>query len=324
MLEVNDRRQAEDALRKSEEKYRELVELSNSIIIRRDISGKLTFINEYAQKFFGYTADEIIGRNIVGTLVPFHDKDGRDLQQMIHDIGANPELYVRNENENMRKDGSAVWIVWSNRGIMDENGNCAEILGVGTDITERRLAEIQIRKLLAEKELILQEVHHRIKNNMNTISVLLHLQSQSASIKDGAAAAVLQDARSRVLSMMLIYDKLYDSRDFRNISTRSYFPDLINGISSTFPNYERVAIKTRIDELVMDSNILAPAGIIINELLTNAFKYAFTYMEQGKIEISFLKRGDRSFEIIFCDNGCGMPESVVPGKYSCAADGRDI
>lgn len=311
-LEIGERRQAEKALRESEEKYRELVELSNSIIIRRDITGKLIFLNEYALRYFGYTADEIIGKNIVGTLVPFRDRDGKDLQQMIHDIGAHPELYEKNENENIRKDGSTVWIVWSNRGIMDEDGSCVEILGIGTDITERRLAEQEIKRLLMEKELLLQEVHHRIKNNMNTISVLLHLQS--ASMQDRGAADALLDARSRVLSMMLIYDKLYDSRDFRSISTTSYFPDLINEISSTFPGYERITIETRIDDCILDSKILAPAGIIINELLTNAFKYAFNSAEHGRIEISFKRKGDLEFEIIFRDNGSGMPANVVPGK----------
>ncbi|PKL17024.1 MAG: hypothetical protein CVV49_13380 [Spirochaetae bacterium HGW-Spirochaetae-5] len=311
-VEIKERKLTEKALRESEEKYRDLIKFSNSIIFRIDRKGVITYANDYALNFFGYSPDEILWKNVIGTIVPETDKAGRNLKQMMDEITANPELYERNENENIRKDGTTAWIVWSNRGIPGENGEYTEILCIGTDISERRVAEIEVKKLLNEKEILLHEVHHRIKNNMNTIAGLLYLQSES--IDNELASSSLKEAHSRVLSMMLIYDKLFRSNDFNNISTAGYLPDLIAGIIQTFPNFGHVQIKTEIEDCLMGTNTLVPVGIIINELVTNAFKYAFTGVEQGMIDISFLKRGDNLFEIIVKDNGKGLPESIVVGE----------
>jgi PAS domain S-box-containing protein len=312
--EIRERKLTETALRESEEKYRELIHYSNSIILRMNNKGIITYINDYALNFFGYSSDEILWKSVIGTIVPGIDQSGRNLDEMIKCIIVNPELYERNENENMRKDGSSVWVVWSNRGIADENGDCVEILCIGTDISERRLAEIEIKKLLDEKEILLHEVHHRIKNNMNTIAGLLYLQSES--IENDLASSALKEAHSRVLSMMLIYDKLFRSNDFNNISTVAYLPDLITGIMQTFPNFSHIQIKTEIDDCVMGTNALVPVGIIINELVTNAYKYAFTGVDKGIINISFLKKGGNLFEIVVKDNGKGLPESIVLGESS--------
>jgi PAS domain S-box-containing protein len=139
--DITERKRVEEALRKSEAKYRELVQNANSIILRMDLKGYITFFNEFAQSFFGYSEDEIIGRNVVGTIVPEIDSFGRDLTAMIEDIGRNPEQYKTNENENMRRNGERVWVAWTNRAIHDRGGNITEILCVGNDITERRQAE---------------------------------------------------------------------------------------------------------------------------------------------------------------------------------------
>ncbi len=311
-IEIKERKLTEGALRESEEKYRELIQLSNSIILRMDNKGRVTYANDYALNFFGYSRDELLWKSVIGTIVPQTDRSGRNLEEMVDQLVTDPTQFERNENENMRKDGSHVWIVWSNRGIAEENGKIVEVLCIGTDITQRRLAEIEIKKLLGEKEIILHEVHHRIKNNMNTIAGLLYLQSMS--IEDATAASALKDAHNRVLSMMLIYDKLFCSADFNSISTVSYFPELIAGIKSTFPDSGNIEIQTRIDDCVLDSNVLVPVGIVINELITNSFKYAFPGKRTGLIEIAFLKTGDKTFSIIFKDNGTGIPESIVLGE----------
>jgi two-component system cell cycle sensor histidine kinase/response regulator CckA len=132
------------ALQESEEKYRELVENANSIILRMDKEGQVAFFNEFAQRFFGFPEEDIIGRNVVGTIVPEKETTGRDLAAMIADIGRNPEAYVNNENENMRSNGERVWIAWTNKPILTPDGNIREILCVGNDITERKRIEEEL------------------------------------------------------------------------------------------------------------------------------------------------------------------------------------
>jgi len=173
----------EEAPGESERNYRELVQNANSIIMRRDPAGRITFFNEYAQRFFGYAEEEILGKNVLGTIVPEVDSQGRDLARMIRDIGRNPERYANNENENVRRDGQRVWIAWTNKAIPDPDGKVREILCVGNDITERkRLQErlLHSRKMEAVGRLA-EGIAHDFNNILTAIIgcselMLMHLQ----------------------------------------------------------------------------------------------------------------------------------------------------
>jgi len=145
---VQERNKAEAALRESEKNYRELVQSANSIIMRMDTEGKITFFNTYAQIFFGYREEEIIGKNVIGTIVPELNIAGFDLAVMIKDIGAHPERYVSNENENIRRNGERVQVTWMNKAIYNEAGRVSEILCVGIDVTEKW----QLEKRLAQAQ----------------------------------------------------------------------------------------------------------------------------------------------------------------------------
>jgi PAS domain S-box-containing protein len=145
---VSQRNMAEAALRKSERSYRELVQSANSIIMRMDTEGRVIFFNTYAQNFFGYRKEDIIGKNVIGTIVPERDRAGFDLVSMIKDIGVHPERYVSNENENIRRNGERVRVTWMNKAIYDDAGNVSEILCVGIDVTEKW----QLEKRLAQAQ----------------------------------------------------------------------------------------------------------------------------------------------------------------------------
>ncbi|HUH78972.1 MAG TPA: PAS domain S-box protein [Methanoregula sp.] len=141
-----ERRRALDEVRKSEEKYREIVEDANAIILKWDKSGTITFFNEFAQEFFGYSADEIVGKSVIGTIVPPTESGSqRDLAGMIGDIVRSPWNYIQNENENIKKDGTRVWVQWRNRPLFDEKGGFAGLFSIGTDVTEQRLARERLR-----------------------------------------------------------------------------------------------------------------------------------------------------------------------------------
>jgi PAS domain S-box-containing protein len=139
--DITDRKQAEQAIRESQAKYRDLVENANCIIFQMDTQGNITFFNRFAQDFFGYSEAEILGRNVVGTIVGATDSAGRNLEIMIQDLAKHPEKYTDNENENIRRNGELAWVAWTNRAIYDDENRVYEILCIGIDRTEQKKAE---------------------------------------------------------------------------------------------------------------------------------------------------------------------------------------
>ena len=156
-IDITAQRRTETALRESEEQYRELVENANSIILRMNSRGEITFINDYAQRFFGFAEEEVLGRNVVGTIVPVADSEGHGLAQMIDDIGRHPERYASNENENVRRDGGRVWVAWTNKAVLDDRGQVEEILCIGNDVTDRKRAEAELQRAHDELEQRVEE-----------------------------------------------------------------------------------------------------------------------------------------------------------------------
>ncbi|MGB7539990.1 MAG: PAS domain S-box protein [Anaerolineales bacterium] len=150
--DTTERKVSQRQLTESERKYRELVEHANSIILRWTRDGKITFLNEFGLRFFGYSAEEIVGRPVMGTIVPVTESDGRDLRRLMEQIQSDPLTFEQNINENVRRDGERVWIAWTNRIVEDTEGRVTEILSVGTDITDRKRVDEAIRELNATLE----------------------------------------------------------------------------------------------------------------------------------------------------------------------------
>ena len=156
--DITARKEAEDRLADSERKYRELVELANSIILRWDSDGRITFLNEFGQRFFGYTAKEIIGRHVTETIVPPTETGGRDLQRLMVQICANPTAFERNVNENIKRNGERVSIAWTNKIVVNATGQALEILSIGTDITESTRANEALRSKEEQFRLIMDNL----------------------------------------------------------------------------------------------------------------------------------------------------------------------
>lgn len=153
---------ATKALKESETKYRELIENANSIILKLDTEGNITFFNEFAQRFFGYSEAEIIGKNVVGTIVPLADNSGQDLALFMKQILQLPEKYNHQEYENIRRNGERVWIAWRNKALFDEKGNFTGLLGIGTDISERKQAEEALRASQQMLRLVMDNIPQAI------------------------------------------------------------------------------------------------------------------------------------------------------------------
>jgi len=180
-LEVEERRQAEKALRRNEAKYRELVENAASLIMRIDTQGRLLFFNEYAQQFFGYTQDEILGRTIAETIMPPTDSLGRDIDAVLNDFLILNRNNESQEIENIRKNGEMAWVVWNIRPTLDDKGNIIEYLCVGMDVTERKQYRIKIQKLTQalltaqenERSRISRDLHDHIAQDLSSLKIRL-------------------------------------------------------------------------------------------------------------------------------------------------------
>ncbi len=302
---------AEDALKESESHYHLLADHMSDAVWLMDMNLKTTYCSPSVVKLRGYTAEEImqfpIDQNV--TKESF-EKAMTHFRIEMPKVYSDPDysFVIPIELEYIKKDGTTFWGDSTFTLIRGKNGQPEAILGEARDITERKNAENKISRLLQEKELLLKEVHHRIKNNMHTIASLLYLQADS--LKDASAVTALTDAYNRVQSMMLIYEKLYKSSDFREISSQTYLTELIDGITSTINTSTNIEIIKSIEDCPINTALLFPVGIIINELLTNSFKYAFPENRKGRITVSLAKK-DNIIAINFADDGVGIPRSVI-------------
>jgi PAS domain S-box-containing protein len=299
-------------IEESAEEYRTLVDHANSIIIRWDKNGRYTFFNDYAERFFGYSEKETIGKPIIGLNVPEKDSEGRDLKEMFKNIVADPEKYASNQNEVMNRKGERFWMQWSNKPIYDENGNVAEILSIGTDRTEYRRAEEKLAKSLEEKEMLLKEIHHRVKNNMQIISSLLNLQS--GRMRHPVDVELVKESQNRVYSMSLIHEQLYESENLAEIDFQSYIEELVSFLAEIHLSSEdRVEIEVHARGISLGVDKAIPCGLIVNELVSNSLKYAFPGRpKEGIIQLSMSKEND--YLLTVKDSGIGFHEQFDKTK----------
>lgn len=302
---ITKRTQMELALRESETLLCDAIEFTPVPLNIADKDGAILIINRKFTKNFGYDLADLptVGA-WMARAYPDPDYRAEVLAQWNEDVAA------------AKQDGTATslreYIVTAKDGSRHDVEITAKFLGEMsvvsfTNITGRKRANAIINNLLAEKELILKEVHHRIKNNMATLYSLLSLQA--GTLQEPAAISALKDSGSRVLCMMKLYDKLYQSANFDSMPVGNYLPSLVDDIIANFPNQTSVRVEKQIDDFELDSKRLQPLGIIINELLTNIMKYAFTGRATGLITVAVSLR-DHQVALLIQDDGVGMPETI--------------
>ncbi|HYN44501.1 MAG TPA: PAS domain S-box protein [Candidatus Limnocylindrales bacterium] len=301
--DITDRKQAEEARQISEKKYSTLVEKGNDgIIIIQD--GLLKFINSKMADISGYTIKEAIGK-------PFFDFVFFEFKELVIDNYkkrlSGYEVPNNYEIEIISKDGKNI-PVEINASVIDYEGKRAE-MAIIRDITDRKRAEDQIKLSLKEKETLLKEIHHRVKNNMQIVSSLLDHQAQY--IKDKNVIEIFTESQNRILSMSLVHEKLYQSKDLAKIDFYNYINDLAANLFQIYVvNPGKITLTMNIENIQLDIDLAIPCGLIANELVTNSLKYAFPAGTKGEITIAFSKKEENMLEFVISDDGIGFPKDL--------------
>ncbi|MBN1498452.1 MAG: PAS domain S-box protein [Spirochaetes bacterium] len=314
--DISERKKSEQALLESEELYRLITEMSTDYLFRitlcHDGSMKVEYISENLTALTGRTMDEVLTSDMWSGIIYPDDREAFfSFQKYLIATGEPGELECRS----FVKDGTMRWIRILARPILDPGTRVVvSIIGAIKDITERKEAEERIRASLAEKETLLKEIHHRVKNNLQIITSLLGLQARYQN--DEHLTRQFEEAQHRIRSMALVHEKLYQSEDFGRINLESYIARLAEEVMAGSSVAERIHIRLDIDDYFISIEQAIPCGLIVNELLTNAIKYAFPVEWRGtpEIAITFRRREGNAAELVVSDNGIGVPAGIELGQ----------
>ena len=294
-------------LKESESRLKKTQEISRTGSWELDVlSGRLKWSDE-VYVIFGLAPQEFAATH--DAFMESVHPDDRDIVNSAYlaSIENNSDSYEVEHRIIIRSSGDIRYVYEKCEHVRDDSGAVVRSVGMVQDITERKLYEEKIKNLLTEKELLLKEVHNRIKNNMNTIKGLLALQLLAE--ENPSAVSSLRDTESRVQSMIMLYDRLYLSENYQEMSVKAYLQPLAEGIVTGFSNREIVRIDIQIDDFILNVKYLSPLGIIVNELLTNVMKYAFPGRNSGELVLSASLKNSHVV-LAVQDNGIGIPDFV--------------
>jgi PAS domain S-box-containing protein len=288
-----------------QEQYRVVTEAINDAVFTLDAAARFTFGNAAGERLTGYRLEELLGRSFTDLVAP------EDLPELIGRFKralAGEAISPHVRAEMIRKDGRRVPIELSMANLVLD-GRIVGRVGVARNISDRRQAEEQIRASLQEKEVLLKEIHHRVKNNLQIISSLLNLQSKY--ISDPKALQMFIDSQNRVKSMALIHEILFRSRDITKIDFAEYIKNISVQVFRLYGAYSRkISLETNVKNIMLDVDTAIPCGLIVTELVTNSLKYAFGEAREGSIYIEFSSDGANTLTLIVRDNGSGFPKDI--------------
>lgn len=307
MIDISEQKKTREKIEETETRLSTILTNLPKVVIYQSGSGK-DFISDNITDMIGYTPNEVLKENsFFGSLI--HPDDFPKVNQIITAWNSTNEKGILvAEFRVKRKDGEYIWLEDHMYRVKTYGGE-SYLSGILIDVTERKITERKISQSLKEKELLLKEIHHRVKNNLQVVSSLLKLQSRY--VKDNTSYDILLDSQNRVRSMALVHQKLYQSKDFSQIDFSEYIRELSGHLFNVFkPKSDDVEIDIKSGKINLSIDLAIPCGLIINELVSNSLKYAFTEGKRGKINIALDCSNNNSFRLVVSDNGVGLPENV--------------
>jgi PAS domain S-box-containing protein len=313
-----------ESLAQSEKKYRDLVENANSIILRWDTEGRLTFMNEYGQSFFGYREDELVGHSVIGTIVPTTESSGRDLATLMDRIARHPGEFVAHENENIRRNGQRVWIAWTNRPVFDASGKLVETLSVGNDITALKQIERELMKAkeTAEsadrlKSTFLATMSHELRTPLNSIIGFTGIMLQGL-------AGPLNDEQKKQLGMVRdsarhLHALINDVLDLSKIeagqmkidcSSFDFETSAAKVVDEMKPLAQKKGLELRFQVAAQVGNMVSDRRRV-EQVLMNLIGNALKFTDEGEVEVT-AALVDGALEISVRDTGIGIKPEDWP------------
>ncbi len=299
-------RQLEAELKKQNLEMRKLtqaIEQSANSVVITDVDGRIEYVNPRFEETTGYTREEAIGQN--PRILKSDHFDAEVYEDLWKTISSGKEW--SGEFQNKRKDGSLYWERATIAPVIDDSGDIINFIAVKEDITDLKNTMQRLQHTLKDREMLLREIHHRIKNNLAIVSGLLSLQAMD--IEDERLLTKLEESQMRIRAIATVHEKLYRSRNLKYVDYREYLRSLVEEIARIHSNAEKtIDFDLQIQEIYSVPDTAVTCGLIITELLTNSLKHAFPGRDQGRIQIIAEVSGD-TMRIVIQDNGKGMAEN---------------
>jgi PAS domain S-box-containing protein len=300
--DITERKLMEEALRESEKRYHTLFEQSPDGILIINNAGKIIEFNETAHRQLGYSREEFAKLSL-SDIDPVESQE--EIQARIEKILEAGQAEFDVKHRTKQGEDRDVHII--TKVIVLSGGPI--FYAIWHDITERKKAEDRINQSLREKETLLRELYHRTKNNMQVITSLLNLQSRG--IDDKKTLQILKDTENRIHSMALVHEKLYKTKNLSQVNLSDYVRDLANALMKSHnAGKEQISLMVDVERIPISIDTITPLGLVLNELMTNALKYAFPDNKKGEIIIRARLNEDEIIELTFGDNGIGIPQDI--------------
>lgn len=285
--------------------FQQIAENNWEPIVFAGMDGIVRYANPAAHSLYGYEPDELVGKNVD----IFNAQVSHDTVEIVSDIiskgGWSGEIVQK------KKNGETFTALLTVSLIFSEDGQPIGFASNSKDISQRVAEQELVQSALDERDLLLQEIHHRLKNNLAIISSILELQASKSS--DLMFIHAIRDSQRRIKTTALIHEALYENNSLRDIEMSTYFVDLIrNVIDSYSEDLSQIVVNTNFEKFSLDIVQAIPVALILNELMTNAFKHAFPEDRQGDVTLSLQEKEDGKIHFEYIDNGMGLPEALIP------------